>query len=100
MQQPSLLSCHLPPYNLPFQSTAAKETENSMAAEVAQERAAARAVLAEAEASASQQQLAREDELQQACRTVRLLEEAHVGSGAPSFTPILATPYNLALLLN
>ena len=45
----------------------------------------------------SQQQLAREDELQQARWTVRLLEEGQVGSGAPSFTPALATPLQLGL---
>ena len=58
MQQPALLSRHLPPSHFPFQDLAARETENSMAAEVAQEQAIARA-----EASASHQQLAREDEL-------------------------------------
>ena len=82
MQQPALLSRHLPPSHLPFQDLAARESENS-AAEVAQEQATARAVLAEAEASASHQQLAREDELRHARQTVRLLEEGHVGSGAP-----------------
>ena len=92
MQQPALLSRHLPPSHLPFQDLAARESENSMAAEVAQEQAIARAVLAEAEASVSHQQLAREDELRHARRTVRLLEEGHVGSGAPSFTPTLTAP--------
>ena len=92
MQQQTLLSRHLPPTQLPFQDLAARESENSMAAEIAQEQASARAVLAEAEASASHQQLAREDELRQARQTVRLLEEGRVGSGAPSFTPTLTPP--------
>ena len=92
MQQPALLSRHLPPSHLPFQDLAARESENSMAAEVAQEQATAKAVLEEAEASASRQQLAREDELRHARQTVRLLEEGRVGSGAPSFTPTLTTP--------
>ena len=80
MQQPALLSRHLPPSHLPFQDLGAREAENSMAAEVAQEQAIARAVLA------------REDELRHARQTVRLLEEGHVGSGAPSLTPTLTTP--------
>ena len=66
MQQPALLSRHLPPSHLPFQDMTAKESGNSMAAAVAQEHATARAVLAEAEASASHQQLAREDKLRHA----------------------------------
>ena len=92
MQQQTLLSRHLPPSHLPFQDLAARESENSLAAEIAQEQATARAVLEEAEASASHQQLAREDELRQARQTVRLLEEGRVGSGAPSFTPTLTPP--------
>ena len=92
MQQQTLLFRHLPPSHLPFQDLAARESENSMATEIAQEQATARAVLEEAEASASHQQLAREDELRQARQTVRLLEEGRVGSGAPSFTPTLTPP--------
>ena len=71
---------------------AARTSENAQAVEVAQEQASARAVLKEKEATASQQQLAREEELQQACRTVRLLEKGQVGSGAPSFAPTVTNP--------
>ena len=61
-------------------------------------KADARRVLQEAELSASQTQLEREQELQQARRAIHLLEESQVGSGAPSFTPTLTQPSRLTPL--
>ena len=95
VQHPTLQSRHLPPANLPFSDISARiAAETQRAEEVSQEQEEARRVLQQAELSASQTQLEREreSELQQARRTLQLLEENQVGSGAPSFTPTLTSP--------
>ena len=93
VQHSTLQSRHLPPANLPFSGISAQiAAESQRAEEISQEQEEARRVLQQAELSASQTQLERESELQHARRTIQLLEENQVGSGAPSFTPTLISP--------
>ena len=93
VQHPTLQPRHLPPATLPFSGISARiAAETQRAEEISQEQEEARAVLQQAELSASQTQLERESELQHARRTIQLLEENQMGSGAPSFTPTLTSP--------
>ena len=93
VQHPTLQPRHLPPATLPFSGISARiAAETQRAEEISQEQEEARAVLQQAELSASHAQLERESELQHARRTIQLLEENQMGSGAPSFTPTLISP--------
>ena len=95
VQHPTLQSRHLPPANLRFSDISARAAaESQRAEEISQEQEEARRVLQQAELSTSQTQPEREREceLQHARRTIQLLEQNQVGSGAPSFTPTLTPP--------